>query len=200
MTLAVHLCKSVALTAGNSRISACEVAPADVTGAITVGGTNLVAKFENVTSSADADSLYEWTNTGPCIDVCAPAVDIPSACSHSAGGEKGIPCQVVGNTSFTKQTGTSFAAPQVAGAAAMWLGEHKHATPPEVRAAVLGSATPGKLANSMWPLNGTPDLILYTDLWDLSAADLMRAGPAAVSDSAAADVARDPEARPPGGH
>ena len=44
---------------GNSRISACTVAPADVREAITVAATNLTAKFNKVTNSNDPDSLYK---------------------------------------------------------------------------------------------------------------------------------------------
>lgn len=48
-----------------------------------------------------------------------------------AGDDHGFDCDKMGNTSYTKTTGTSFAAPQVAGAAAMWLGgtvvlQHTH--------------------------------------------------------------------------
>lgn len=42
------------------------MAPADVQEAITVGATNMTAKFDEVTSSNDPDSLYKVHCVLPC--------------------------------------------------------------------------------------------------------------------------------------
>lgn len=62
-----------------------------------------------VVCAGDPEDLYRWSNTGPCVDVFAPGVDIYSAC----GGQSR--CQVVDNMSYTYASGTSMAVPHVAG-------------------------------------------------------------------------------------
>lgn len=188
---------TVIAAAGNSRKSACIVAPANVAEAITVGGTNLASKFNSVTTSTDTESLYAWSNTGPCIDISAPAVQVPSACMLSPEVTNMFKCHKMGNTSYAKTTGTSFAAPQVAGAAAMWLEENPEALPEEVKAAIMRAATKSKLKNSVWPLQGTPDLILYTDLWEVPEVPAVPNIWASVYDSFAADTVVGPGGFPP---
>lgn len=74
-------------TPGNSAIDACEVTPANVPEVITVGGSNLANKFSPSAFSraGRAEDIYKWSNTGQCVDIFAPGVDIFGAC-----GGKGV--------------------------------------------------------------------------------------------------------------
>ena len=45
--------------------------------AIDVGATDLANKFDD---QNNADMLYTYTNTGPCVALFAPGVDIFGAC------------------------------------------------------------------------------------------------------------------------
>jgi subtilisin family serine protease len=53
------------------------------------------------------------------------------------------------------------AVPHVAGVAAVYLATHPEAPPSEVMRAIIGSATPGRLASGDM-LPGTPNLLLYS--------------------------------------
>ncbi len=45
------------INAGNGRVSACTIVPANIPAAITVAATNLSTKFDNTTAASDAESL-----------------------------------------------------------------------------------------------------------------------------------------------
>ncbi len=85
-----------AVAAGNENADACGVSPASEPTAITVGST----------TSTDARSSF--SNYGPCLDIFAPGSSILSAWITSA-------------TATDTYSGTSMAAPHVAGAAAVLL-------------------------------------------------------------------------------
>ncbi len=57
-------------------------------------------------------------------------------------------------------SGTSMAAPHVAGVAALYLQHNPGATPAQVAAALTGNATAGTVADAG---SGSPDLLLFTD-------------------------------------
>jgi subtilisin family serine protease len=100
------------ISAGNSNADACNAPPASVPTAITVG---------NIDPSNDA--RWNTSNFGTCLDLFAPGVNILSA----------------GNTSDTATsiyTGTSQAAPHVAGVAVRYLQNHTSASPAAVWAAI----------------------------------------------------------------
>ena len=66
-------------------------------------------------------------------DIAAPGVSVLSAAAGTGiGGER--------------ESGTSMAAPQVAGAAALVLQAHPHWTPEQVKAALMNTAAPGSIA------------------------------------------------------
>lgn len=102
--------------AGNEGADACEVSPARLTEVLTVGATDR------------ADRQTAFSNTGPCLDVFAPGERITSA-GHTS------------DLAVVEMSGTSMAAPHVAGLAARYLQSNPSATPGQVHAAVLAEAT-----------------------------------------------------------
>ena len=109
---------TVVVAAGNESTDACTKSPASAAAAITVGST----------TSGDAKSYF--SNTGACVDIFAPGSSIISA---------GIST----NTASAVMSGTSMAAPHVAGVAALVLGNARALTPAEVAARIGDDATRG---------------------------------------------------------
>ncbi|KQV14817.1 MULTISPECIES: S8 family peptidase [unclassified Kitasatospora] len=122
------------VAAGNSGVDASEHSPARVATALTVG------------ASTSSDSRASYSNYGPLVDLFAPGSDIVSAATWWEDGE-------------TSMSGTSMAAPHVAGAAALYLASHRTATPAQVATALTGSAVTGSLHDLG---EGSPDRLLYT--------------------------------------
>jgi subtilisin family serine protease len=93
------------------------------------------------------------SNVGSCIDVWAPAANILSASGFDPYG-------------YCRLSGTSMAAPHAAGVAALYLQAHPLASPAEVEAAIIASATTGLLnTNTSTPNHigtGSPNRILYS--------------------------------------
>jgi subtilisin family serine protease len=126
-----------ALAAGNHYGNACGESPAATPTALTVAATD------------QNDERPAWSNSGACVDLFAPGVDIPSA-------------WIGGKNATNVLSGTSMSAPHVAGLAAAYLQSNPYGTPETVRAALTtaaadvvgnpGDATPNLLARK-W--NGT---------------------------------------------
>lgn len=104
------------IAAGNSGALASNYSPARVSTAITVGAT----------TRTDARATY--SNYGPTVDIFAPGSDI------TAGWNTSDTATYTGN-------GTSFAAPHVSGAAAVYLTNHPGASPAAVATALVNGAT-----------------------------------------------------------
>ncbi|MEU1279941.1 S8 family peptidase [Streptomyces sp. NPDC005805] len=121
-----------AIAAGNSGANAANYSPARVTEGITVGST----------TSTDARSSF--SNYGSVVDIFAPGSSITSAWHTS-------------NSATNTISGTSMAAPHVAGAAALYLDGNPTATPAQVSAALTSAATQGKVTN---PGSGSPNRLL----------------------------------------
>jgi len=147
---------SVIVASGNSGVDSCYVAPGNVKQSITVAASDLTTKFGR-TSLSDKESLYRWSNTGECIDIFAPGVDIYSAC----GGESR--CDAVSDTAYAWASGTSMAVPLVAGVAATYLAEYPNASPDEVKRAILGEASTD-LLSSPYMKRGSPNRLLYSKI------------------------------------
>jgi subtilisin family serine protease len=128
-----------AIAAGNGDIfgnplDACTQSPARVPTAITVGATQ-----EN-------DQRASFSNTGTCLDIFAPGVNITSSWNAS-------------DTATNTISGTSMATPHVAGAAALVLAGTPGATPQQVRDTLVNNATPNVVGN---PGTGSPNRLLFT--------------------------------------
>ena len=137
---------TVVAAAGNFSLNACTVALANVSRVITVGSTTAT------------DTMMTSSNFGSCVDLFAPGNNIVSA------GTKGT-------SSTAKKSGTSMAAPHVAGAAALYLAAHPTALPGEVEQAILGHATSGNLSGLG---SGSPNLLLMARMGEWKGSSLAR--------------------------
>lgn len=70
---------TVVVASGNGGVDSCSIAPANVPETITVAGSDLVKKFLS-TSRGEKESIYNMSNTGRCVDIFAPGVDVYAAC------------------------------------------------------------------------------------------------------------------------
>ncbi len=123
----------VIVAAGNSNQNACNYSPARLPDAITVGSTDI----------KDVRSVF--SNYGTCLDLFGPGTAILSAWHTS-------------DTATHTIDGTSHAAPHVAGLAALYLSLFPNATPAEVTAFILSSATPDLVADPQ----GSPNFLLFS--------------------------------------
>jgi subtilisin family serine protease len=126
---------TVAVAAGNSASDACLVSPAREPLAITVAANNI------------ADQHAAFSNSGTCVDLYAPGVDITSAWNTSPDATMTI-------------SGTSMSAPHVAGAAAVLLSRQPGLSPAQVAEKLVADATPDVLTGV--PAS-TPNRLLFLD-------------------------------------
>jgi subtilisin family serine protease len=123
---------TVVAAAGNGSTNACNISPARVGSVLTVGASNA------------QDRRWSFSNYGSCLDLFAPGEAIRSA---GLGGSRIM-------------SGTSMAAPHVAGVAALVLQKSPGASPATVANRIKASATTGKLTLSNAP--GSPNRLLFT--------------------------------------
>ncbi len=122
----------VAVSAGNSGVDACNQSPASTPNALTTGATE------------SNDSKAAYSNWGSCVDLFAPGSSINSALFSS-------------NTGYSLKSGTSMAAPHVAGVAALILSGYPAYTPNQVRSSMLAGATANVVTSAG---TGSPNLLL----------------------------------------
>jgi subtilisin family serine protease len=136
--LDLAVCRSIeagvayAVAAGNDSRDACGFSPARILQAIGTGATD------------DKDKGAYFSNTGACVDLFAPGVNIRSARRH--GGS-------------TTMSGTSMASPHIAGAAALCLERHPGSNPEAIMSCVIDNASIGKLSDIG---EGSPNRLIYT--------------------------------------
>jgi hypothetical protein len=126
----------VVAAAGNEGIDACDHSPSSAPEAITVGATNR------------DDARTPWSNKGSCVDIFAPGRDIASAWIGS-------------DTEILHLSGTSMAAPHVAGVAALALEAAPTASAYAVSEFIVSRGIANRLhADSLGA--GSPNLLLYS--------------------------------------
>ena len=105
-----------AVAAGNETEDACTGSPSGLPAAITVGSTT------------NTDARSSFSDFGPCVDFFAPGSNITSA-------------SYLTDTGTATMSGTSMAAPHVAGAAALYLQGAPGSSPQAVRDALFNLTT-----------------------------------------------------------
>ena len=148
-----------AIAAGNDAVDACDFSPARVTEALTVGASD----------STDARAFF--SDVGPCLDLFAPGVDIPSAFNGT-------------DNQTAVLSGTSMSAPHVTGAAALFLEANPNATPAAVATALLTNATANVIRA---PGAGSPNRLLFTAFADSTPAPPPPNAPPVASFTASCD-------------
>jgi serine protease len=122
------------VAAGNGGNDACGFSPSRTPNAIKVG------------ASDGTDAQAAFSNRGSCVDLFAPGAWITSTYNRN-------------DSDAVLMSGTSMAAPHVAGTAALMLSINPNARPQDVKATLLAASTTGAMSNLG---EGSPDRLLYS--------------------------------------
>lgn len=130
----------VVAAAGNANRDACVESPASAPEALTVGATTI------------QDARASFSNFGPCLDIFAPGNNIISVDND-------------GSNAPVLMSGTSMAAPHVAGAAALLWSTMPGASARSVESALVGQAFTGRVTSTG---TGSPNRLLSSLAVDTS--------------------------------
>jgi subtilisin family serine protease len=143
--LHVAICRSVnagvtyVVAAGNASVDAAGFVPASFDEVISVSAMTDTDGSPGGLGSRPAcrpderdDNFASFSNFGRDVDFIAPGVCVVSTLPRSSSGSA---------PAYGQLTGTSFAAPHVSGAAALYLARHSLAGPEEVRQALLAAGS-----------------------------------------------------------
>jgi subtilisin len=146
------------VAAGNDGIPASEFSPANAPDALAVSA---LADFDGLPGGAGTptcradqdDTLADFSNFGPTVDIAAPGVCIFS--THL-------------NDGYTTYSGTSMASPFVAGAVARYIAENDLPTDNRgdvnaIKASVLGAAVPQSSACGFEDVDTSPEPLLFVN-------------------------------------
>ena len=115
---------TVVAAAGNLNVDACTTSPSgNRVSVLSVGASN------------EVDSRASFSNFGRCLDLFAPGTNIVSA-------------GIASNSASAIMSGTSMAAPHVAGLVARYLSAAPTASPSVVMDAIINNATPNAVTNA----------------------------------------------------
>ncbi|MGH3738614.1 MAG: S8 family peptidase [Micromonosporaceae bacterium] len=122
----------LAASAGNTGGNSCDRLPRKIASALVVGNSNA------------SDQRSASSSIGPCVDIYAPGSSIRSTLP---GGGNGL------------KSGTSMAAPHVAGIAALWKDAHGDMSQGSLNYRIIACSTPNVLTGD---LMGTPNRLANT--------------------------------------
>lgn len=88
---------TVIVAAGNSAVDSCLMSPGNVNGTLNVAASDLGPQKFNGPQSDATDSIYQYSNTGSCVDLFAPGTNILAACGGAGGW-----CPALLSTAMTK--------------------------------------------------------------------------------------------------
>ena len=126
---------TVVVAAGNSNTDACTTSPARVAEAVTVGATT------------NQDSRATYSNFGTCLDVFAPGSAITSSWTGSSSAINTI-------------SGTSMAAPHVAGVIARFIAANPTLAPSQIASSLATAATPNVVTSAG---SGSANRLVFLD-------------------------------------
>lgn len=126
--------------AGNSNANSCTFSPASAEDGVCVGSTELASK-----NGAQVDSRSSFSNYGPCNHVFAPGSSIVAAYRGS-------------DSAYATLSGTSMAAPHVAGVLAIGMQANPRYTSAQLKQWVIDTSLDGLVEN---PGTGTPNKMLH---------------------------------------
>eukprot|EP00756_Hemistasia_phaeocysticola_P022706 Hpha_TRINITY_DN15849_c1_g6::TRINITY_DN15849_c1_g6_i1::g.191649::m.191649 len=137
----------VAVAAGNSNADACSYTPSGAGGAqgtcVTVGATD------------QNDARSSFSNYGSCVDISAPGTQVLSSYIYDSFGNDCDNCEI-------EMSGTSMAAPHVAGMMAAYLGKHPTTSAADLKERVVKTALDDVIVDDQ----GSPNRLLHLTCGD----------------------------------